>query len=211
MNHGNRKTGGFTLLELLIALAIFGLLSVMSYSGLRSVLDQHARTGEVADRLGELQKLYLVMQRDVEQIVPRPIRSEYGDESPALAGSEVLQFTRGGWSNPLGRPRSSLQRVGYAFEDDALVRYSWQVLDRAQDSQPLQQPLTEAVSNMSVRYLSPGGEWRTSWPEPDTGNVAQVVVNNLPVVNNAELPKAVEITLENDHFGVLVWLFLLPQ
>ena len=55
-------------LELLIALAIFGLLSVMSYSGLTTVLDQHARTDAAADRLGELQKIYLLMQRDFEQI-----------------------------------------------------------------------------------------------------------------------------------------------
>jgi general secretion pathway protein J len=211
MIHVNRKIRGFTLLELLVALAIFGLLSVMSYSGLRSVLDQHARTGEVADRLGELQKLYLVMQRDVEQIVPRPIRSEYGDELPALAGSEALQFTRGGWSNPLGRPRSSLQRVGYAFEDDALVRYSWQVLDRAQDSLPLQQPLTEAVSYMSVRYLSPGGEWHSSWPAEDTGTIGQAVLVNPLAGKKVVLPKALEITLEHDHFGELVWLFRLPQ
>jgi general secretion pathway protein J len=211
MMHVNRKMRGFTLLELLIALAIFGLLSVMSYSGLRSVLDQHAHTEAVADRLAELQKLYLVMQRDVEQIVPRPIRSEYGDESPALAGSETLQFTRGGWSNPLGRPRSSLQRVGYAFEDDALVRYSWQVLDRAQDSLPLQQPLTEAVSNMSVRYLSPGGEWQSSWPAKDIGSAGQGSLNNPLTARKVELPKALEITLEHDHFGELVWLFRLPQ
>ena len=50
----HRLAHGFTLLELLIALAIFGLLSVMSYSGLTTVLDQHARTDAAADRLGEL-------------------------------------------------------------------------------------------------------------------------------------------------------------
>ncbi len=211
MNNVCRNLRGFTLLELLIALAIFGLLSVMSYSGLRSVLDQHARTEEVADRLAELQTLYLVMQRDVEQVVPRAIRSEYGDESPALEGSEALQFTRGGWSNPLGRPRSNLQRVGYAFEDDALVRYSWQVLDRAQDSLPLQLPLTKAVSNMSVRYLSPGGEWHSSWPTEDIGSTGQDSPDNPLLAREVRLPKALEITLEHDHFGELVWLFRLPQ
>ena len=93
----HRLAHGFTLLELLIALAIFGLLSVMSYSGLTSVLDQHARTDAAADRLGELQKIYLLMQRDFEQIVARPVRSEYGDQLAAVEGGEVLQFTRGGW------------------------------------------------------------------------------------------------------------------
>ena len=205
----HRRAGGFTLLELLIALAIFGLLSVMSYSGLKSVLDQHAGTDEAADRLGELQKIYLVMQRDIEQIVPRPVRSEYGDPLPALEGGEVLQFTRGGWSNPLQRPRSSLQRVGYAFQDNELVRYTWQVLDRAQDSLPLQQPLTGAVSNMSVRYLSTEDAWHANWPPDDTD--AQVITGGQSAEQLTELPKAVEMTLEHDHLGELVWLFRLPQ
>ena len=210
MNRCNARTGGFTLLELLVALAIFGLLSVMSYSGLRSVMDQHARTDEAADRLGELQKIYLVMQRDLEQIVPRAIRGEYGDEQPALAGNEVLQFTRGGWSNPLQRPRSSLQRVGYAFEDEQLMRYSWQVLDRAQDSLPRKLPLSEAISNMTVRYLSATGEWLSSWPEEDVGGT-QVNANNPGVSPQSDLPRALELTLEHDHYGELVWLFQLPR
>ena len=206
----HRRAGGFTLLELLIALAIFGLLSVMSYTGLKSVLDQHAGTDEAADRLGELQKIYLVMQRDIEQIVPRPVRSEYGDRLAALEGGEVLQFTRGGWSNPLQRPRSSLQRVGYAFQDDELVRYAWQVLDRAQDSLPLQQPLSAAVIGMSVRYLSTEDEWQASWPPDETGD-AQAIPGGQSDERLSVLPKAVEMTLEHDHLGELVWLFRLPQ
>ena len=200
------RVRGFTLLELLIALAIFGLLSVMSYSGLKTVMDQHSLTDAAADRLGEMQKLYLVMQRDLEQAVPRAIRSEYGDTEPALVGSEVLQFTRGGWRNPLARPRSSLQRVGYAFEDEELVRYSWQVLDRAQDSLPQKQPLTAAVSDMTLRYLSPAGKWSATWPDEEAAALQGGVDSKTDT-----LPKAIEITLEHDRFGELVWLFRLPQ
>jgi len=205
---GRSQVRGFTLLELLIALAIFGLLSVMSYSGLKTVMDQHAQTDAVADRLGEMQKLYLVMQRDLEQVVPRTIRGEYGDIQPAFAGSEVMEFTRGGWSNPLGQPRSSLQRVGYAFEDEELVRYHWQVLDRAQDSLPVAQPLTAGVSSMSVRYLSPANKWSASWPDVATLTaVAAAGSGRLP----DDLPKAVEVILEHEHLGELVWLFRVPQ
>ena len=202
----HERVRGFTLLELLIALAIFGLLSVMSYSGLKTVMDQHSLTDAAADRLGEMQKLYLVMQRDLEQAVPRAIRDEYGDTEPALAGSEVLQFTRGGWRNPLARPRSSLQRVGYAFEDEELVRYSWQVLDRSQDSLPQKQPLTAAVSDMTLRYLSPAGKWSATWPDEEAAALQGGVASK-----PEELPSAIEVTLEHDRFGELVWLFRLPQ
>ena len=136
---------GFTLLEMLVALAIFGLLAVMSYGGLASVLEQQFRTEAEAERLAALQKAYLIMQRDIEQVVARPVRDGFGDEQPPLAGDQALEFTRGGWSNPLGRPRSNLQRVAYAWDDRQLRRYVWQVLDRAQDSQPLGQLLLENV------------------------------------------------------------------
>ena len=144
---------GFTLLELLVALAIFGLLAAMSYSGLWTVLEQQSHTEQAADRLAELQKMYLIMQRDIEQVVPRTVRDEFGDEQLPLIGGDTLRLTRGGWRNPAGRQRSTLQRIGYAYEEQQLVRYSWSVLDRAQDSEPLKLPLSEDVERMGLRYL----------------------------------------------------------
>jgi general secretion pathway protein J len=61
---------------------------------------------------------------------------------------------------------------------------------------------------MSVRYLSPGGEWQSSWPAEDIGIDS---LDNPLAARKVELPKALEITLEHDHFGELVWLFRLPQ
>jgi general secretion pathway protein J len=194
---------GFTLLELLVALAIFGLLATMSYSGLRAVLEQQSGTEVEAERLAELQKIYMLMQRDIEQVVDRPVRDEYGDTQPALAGSDTLQLTRGGWSNPAARRRSSLQRVGYTYEDDQLVRYSWSVLDRAQDSEPLRQPLTASIEELQLRYLGSNNEWRDQWPDTSSGND--------PEKPPSALPGAVEVTLEHAHYGQLVWLFQLPQ
>jgi len=193
---------GFTLLELLVALAIFSLIAAMSYSGLRTVLEQRSVTEQEADRLGQLQKIYLIMQRDIEQVVPRTVRDEYGAELPPVAGAEALQLTRGGWRNPLGHARSTLQRVSYAYEDDHLVRYTWSVLDRAQDSQPIRQPLSDEITRMDVRYLD-NNEWKTSW----TGTADQA----LPGAPVAVLPKAIEITLEHKRYGQLVWLFRMPE
>jgi general secretion pathway protein J len=197
-----QSSAGFTLLELLVALAIFSLLAVMSYNGLKIVLDQQAATEVQAEALAELQKVYLLLQRDVEQVVPRPIRDEYGDEQPALAGGDALQLTRGGWSNPAGRLRSSLQRVGYAFEDGQLVRYSWGVLDRAQDSEPQRQPLIGDIGEMTIRYLDGKNEWQDRWPNPLASGDGTAVMT--------ALPRAVEITLDHEKFGPLVWVFRLP-
>jgi general secretion pathway protein J len=201
---GTAVCDGFTLLELLVALAIFGLLAAMSYSGLQAVLEQQSYTEQAADHLGELQKMYLVMQRDIEQVVPRTVRDEFGDAQLPLVGGDVLQLTRGGWRNPAGRQRSTLQRVGYAYDGEQLVRYSWSVLDRAQDSEPLEQPLIEDVERMGLRYLDGNNEWQEQWP--DTAAVISADPADTPA-----LPKAVEVTIEHKMFGALVWLFQLPR
>ena len=197
-----QPAAGFTLLELLVALAIFSLIAAMSYNGLKIVLEQQAATEVQADALAELQKVYMLVQRDIEEVVPRPIRDEYGDVQPALAGDDELQLTRGGWSNPAGRLRSSLQRVGYAYEDGHLVRYSWAVLDRAQDSEPQRQPLIGGIEEMTIRYLAGNNEWEERWPNP----LASAEGTPTPMA----LPRAVEITLDHEKFGPLVWVFRLP-
>jgi general secretion pathway protein J len=68
-NAASVACAGFTLLELLVALSIFGLVATMSYSGLQAVMTQQSQTEIAADRLSELQKLYLIMQRDIEQVM----------------------------------------------------------------------------------------------------------------------------------------------
>ena len=194
---------GFTLLELLVALAIFSLIAVMAYGGLETVLKQQALTEENAESLAALQKTYLVMQRDIEQAVPRAIRDEFGDRQAPLLGTTMFQLTRGGWNNPANQPRSTLQRVGYSLEDRQLIRYAWMVLDRAQDSAPTRQPLAADIESMQVRYLDDTGEWQEQWPPLQAGSN--------PLANPTDFPRAVEMTLEHARFGTLTWLFQLPR
>jgi general secretion pathway protein J len=200
---GGINQEGFTLLELLVALAIFSLIAVMAYGGLETVLKQQARTEENAESLAELQKTYLVMQRDIEQAVPRTIRDEFGDPQSPLIGTALFQLTRGGWNNPANQPRSTLQRVGYSLEDRQLIRYAWLVLDRAQDSAPTRQPLSADIESMQVRYLDDAGNWQEQWPPVQAGST--------PVANPPDFPRAVEMTLEHARFGTLTWLFQLPR
>ncbi len=197
-----RGLRGFTLLEMLIALAIFGLLAVMSYSGLRAVLEHQFRTEAEADYLAELQKAYLIMQRDIEQVVARPVRNEFGEELAPLVGAQNLEMTRGGWSNPLGRPRSTLQRVAWSWTNRQLRRYAWLVLDRAQDTLPVEQLLMDNIEYMQIRYLFANDQWKEQWPDP--------LQKLEPGAEVAVLPRAVEVTIEHEHYGPIVWLFQLP-
>ena len=65
------------------------------------------------------------------------------------------------------RDERLLRRIGYRVEEESLIRYAWLVLDRAQNSEPLEQPLLDGVTGLSARYLDGDGEWQENWP-PDT-------------------------------------------
>ncbi len=191
---------GFTLLELLVALGIFALLAAMAYGGLNSVMTARQITTEHAERLSQLQMAFLWLGRDIEQAVDRSIRDEYAEIKPALLGVETgryqLELTRTGWRNPAGRKRSNLQRVAYGLREGKLIRAYWNVLDRAQDSQPLESELLDGVDKLELRFLNDKGQWQDSWPRGQLGGAPSLTP-----------PRAVEVTLETQAEGRITRLF----
>jgi general secretion pathway protein J len=191
---------GFTLLELLVALAVFAVMSVMAFGGLRAVLNASESTQASASRLAAVQQAFVVIGRDAEQAQRRPVRDEYGDVQPALrvgsvADRRLFELSRAGWSNPAGHARSTLQRVAYRHEDGTLYRLYWPVLDRAQDSAVQERVLLTGVNAVQVRVLDPDGQWQTDWP---------------PVNGSDAAPRALEMVLELEDWGEVRRLFLIP-
>ncbi|MBI2383435.1 MAG: type II secretion system minor pseudopilin GspJ [Gammaproteobacteria bacterium] len=193
------RARGFTLLELVVVLAIFSVLSVMAYGGLSSVLRTRDAVEQALRRTGEYQKAYTRLRGDLQQVRNRPVRDGYGETQPAvlLTQDGYLEVTRGGWRNPLALPRSSLERLSYRLEEKKLIRASWRVLDRAQDSQPVETVLLDRVQEASWRFLDAQREWQTSWPpEAQTGRNAA-----------SAPPLAIELNLKTEDWGELVLLF----
>ncbi|VAW78791.1 hypothetical protein MNBD_GAMMA14-2510 [hydrothermal vent metagenome] len=208
-----RAMRGFTLLELLVALSIFAAIGVMAYTGLANVMRQQTQTEVYADRMQDLQLAYQVLERDFEQFVDRGIRNEFGDVLPPLiAGGSYsgVEFTRAGYPNPAGYLRSNLQRVAYLVDDDRLVRRSWRVLDRSQDSLPDQQVLIERVQGFSLRYLDDTKNWQQNWP-PATSLTAPAGTTPAGVPPVTKWPQAVEVELSLEDLGVLKWIYRLPE
>ncbi|MGD8936285.1 MAG: type II secretion system minor pseudopilin GspJ [Thiogranum sp.] len=200
-----RRFQGFTLLELLIALAIFALVGAMAFGGLKGVLDQKEHTMAQSQRLSDLQKAYRIMQRDLEQMVNRKIRNEFGDQVDALVGGSGfngVEFSRAGYANPAGFLRSDIQRVAYIPDQETLLRRTWRVLDRAQDTLPDEQVLVEGMQRFSMRFLDKDNEWQEQWPPQQ---------NQISGSSTGEFPRAVEVQLELEDVGTLSWLFPLPE
>lgn len=196
--HATGAEQGFTLLELLVSLMIFAVLAVIAYGGLKSVLDAQKQTDEQAAKLAMLQKAFIIINRDTEQMINRGIRDNYGDPKSALIGdSGAMEFSKAGWRNPAGFKRSNIQRIAYGIEDDQLLRLSWAVLDRAQDSEPMSSLIMDRVKSLEVRYLDLDLKWQNQWP------VNSNTTKNVPET----LPRALEVTMDVEDWGKITRLF----
>lgn len=201
MKYYFKKNNGFTLLELLVALAIFSVLSVMAYSGLRTVIQSKEATDHTSERLAQVQMLMLRLSDDLRQAIPRKIRGEYGDIKNAmqldLSENNHLEWSRSGYSNPAHLIRSHIQRVAYKLDKKKLLRMSWPVLDRAQDTLEIKTEVLSDIESLEWRFLDNNNEWTSSWPFA-ADNAGQF-----------PLPKAVEVNLELKDWGKIKRLILL--
>lgn len=191
---------GFTLVEMLVAVAIFAVLAVLAYAGLAAVLRQRADLAAHDHDLHALQRAYIVMQRDFTQAAPRSVRDELGGPLPAMRGDpngHEVGLTRAGYPNPAGVRRSQLLRVRYRLVDGRLLRWQFPVLDRAPTVPPPPDVLLHGVRSLQLRYRDAAGGWLTSWP-PAGGSPRG-------------LPTAVEVTMDARALaGPLHWTFILP-
>lgn len=185
------RTAGFTLIELLVAVAVFAVMAVMAYGGLRSVIRQREQDDEYMHRLRQVQQAMNIMTRDFEQLQQRSIRDELqGVRAPLLAGPEnvpPIEFTRGGWPNPLGETRSTQQRVAYDLQDGKLMRYTWPELDRAVQMDPDKQVLLPDVQSVDVEFMDSGGTFQNQWPP----------INNATAINQLPVGVSIKLTLKD--------------
>ena len=182
------RPNGFTLIEIMVAVAVFGVMSVLAWGALSNSLSNTDLLTERMNRLQAIQRTIRFLSSDLSQATPRSVRNELGDtQLPAmlssLSGNFAIEFTHGGWRNPAGLPRSTLQRTAYRLEDDELIRYHWRVLDRTYANEPVATVLLDNVESLLFRFYTDTGEPTDVWP-PQGGPA-----------NLRMRPRAVEIIL----------------
>jgi general secretion pathway protein J len=177
---------GFTLVELLVALAIFAVLAAFAYRGLDSMLQSRAAL-EVESRKWRDVALFVGrLERDLGAVLPRAATGASGTALAPVSshvesqdGREGLAVTRSGsplQENVLAAP----QRIAYRFREGRVERLAWSGVDASPREEPQAVAVLPRATALAFRFMDSRGEWRPSWGLPGS--------NDRP-------PAAVEVTV----------------
>ncbi len=163
------KYSGFTLVEILVAVAIFTVVGILAMGGYNQLQHQSEIANDRMERMRAVQLTVLKLAQDFEQLEPRPVREPLGSgEQPALRvdtrTGALVQLTRAGWANPAGIGRSTLQRVEYRLENDVLFRDQHLALDSVLNDDPIRIRLLDKVRSLKFEFLDVQQQWSSEWP-----------------------------------------------
>lgn len=167
------REAGFTLLEVLAAVAVFAVVSAVSVGLLTTALRGQEQTEAALARIETAQRMGALFTADLGQLVMRPARTGDGLEDPrvfaadargselvrAAGPREVLVLTRTGWANPgAAQPRSTLQRVVWLYDGETLWREAAAYPDAARESRTRRRVMATGVRDLEVEVFS-GSRW----------------------------------------------------
>lgn len=199
---------GFTIIEIMIAVAIFTLIGLASTSVLTSVIDSDEISEHRFGKLQELQRAMITIERDLLQVVPRAIRIDGQNNNLLMQGGKDLfdseahgiGFVRAGWQNPqLMLPRSTLQAVAYRLQEGRFERLFGNYVDNVIGYEPKVRVLLTDIEDFQVSFLTESG----IDPSEEEGWEDTYSQDRIPV--------AVSITIQSKVFGLIKREFLLSS
>lgn len=172
---------GFTLLEVLLAIAIVALIAVLGYRALSALSDSETKLSAEAARWRTLDLFFARLEGDLRQAMPRQARWSNQREPSWLgvadsAGNATLEFSRAGPEFTL-EAHSAGQRLAYRLRNGAVEVLYWAGYDRPQGVDPTPYALLDGVTRFQLAYLTKAGAWTDAWPQ----------------AGETELPRAVKV------------------
>lgn len=191
-HHGAGFTG-FTLLELVVAVALLAVVSTLGYTSLRYLQASAAGAEQHLLAMRQLQVAVALFERDLRNVAPRPVSVGLAARNPALMGAaSSVELTRGGVTRATGDTGSALMRVGYRFADGALHRRVWRVLDQpSNDAGHGERLLLDGLVSATFRYADGNGGWRAEWQGPPDTPLPRAVEMNLRTVRSGNIRRLV--------------------
>lgn len=188
-----RMEGGFTLVEMLVAMVIFGTLAVAGVGLLRASVDTQGAIDHRLDRLNGQERLAALFTADLGQAMARPVLGMGEERQLSFEGTpSSLSLMRGGWANPDSLPRSSVQRVSWTLRQADIARVAHVFLDGSDPGQPA--IIQRETENFALRYRRADGNW----------------AGNFSSTKEELLPAAVELTVQVRGQPPLIVVAALP-
>ena len=172
---GSDRTSGFTLVEMMVALFIFGLLASSAVMLLRFAVDSQVQSKSRLDEIADTRRFTAVWNADMAEAVPRLSRDQTGQLRAAFQTQDasdptlLIRLIRGGWTNFDDSPRSSQQVVEYHLVDGNLERRTQARLDGGQAGDG--SVLVTGVTDMKLRYRDEQGNWTEIWRPKSPGDM----------------------------------------
>ena len=214
MSRGRDRGGdaGLTLVELVVAMAIFAMVSVMGLQGITGMMRMRDRLETQADATRDLARAVALLRADLGAVVPLPFFPPGG-----AAPEPAVQASRGGLAISVGGqpglgndPAPGFARIVWRVDpvSGRLLRQGWTRLTPADDRAELPEvTVMTAVRSLSLRsYLGPTQGWRPGVPaavQPVQGDAA---VAPSDTAARGALPLAVELTLDTETFGTVTMI-----
>ncbi|MEZ9057374.1 type II secretion system minor pseudopilin GspJ [Vibrio pelagius] len=196
------KTQGFTLIEVLVSIAIFATLSVAAYQVVNQIQRSNDVSIERSARLNALQRSLVILDNDFRQMAQRQFRTNGEEASSKLilmqeylldSDSIGVMFTRLGWHNPQQQfPRGEVTKVGYRIKEETLERVWWRYPDTPTGQEGVVTPLLEGIEAFSLEFYN-GSSWLEEWQ------------------TDRALPQAVRLKLTLKDYGEIERVYLTPS
>lgn len=224
-NHYLIRLKGFTLIEVMIALFIFSILSILTMRGLQTTFAAKQKSKQTLDHLAELEIAYGIIQQDIQQIINRnvlqptggfklslliPVDNKANEGTKASFKSEFgynrLEFTRTGISNNLiNKKVSDLQRIAYYQNDNMMVRHSWRQTDSTKETLVDKRRLLTNVEKLEIFFVDQYGRKTEIWEMAPS----KVAMHSLQPV--LELPRGIIFNFLIKDYGEIEWVFSLSS
>lgn len=209
-----RRDRGLSLIELVVAMAVFALVAIMGLQSLAGMLHMRDRLTEMDDETAALSRGLALMRNDLSAVVPMlfypPDRAA---PQSALGGGDGTFFALSIGGQPELSGRAARHRAEWRIDPQTgmLARRVWTTLTPAEGSAlRAEVPLLEGVSGLQLRSYWQGQGWVDGLTGPLglRGGQAPVAdedsTGGAPEVYSDTLPEAIEVTLVRPAAGDLI-------
>jgi general secretion pathway protein J len=195
---------GFTLIEVLVALAIFAIMSGIAFRGLGTVLDARERIVDDNRKWRAVAMSFAIIERDLAAAANRPARSSDDLPLPPFAGNApelrremaALEFSR------MGDDGTPARRVAYRLNGSTLELLAYPAIDAAPRDEAQSYALLSGVRSLETNFLDASGAWQPRWPVIGGSKLASA--------REQPLPRAVALAVKLESGEELTRVFALP-